>query len=425
MPISGLARSFIDQASQEGGIRSGDEYFNGLMNNLLTLARAHGVELFNEDLGRYHVLQPVIDDVLSASAVQNKRRKARGLADKSYEQVRHDVVLWHFVHDKREVYVDSPLRAKYWIVTVDYSLLGFDAYKTQQPAHDVPLCLHPTTLVNMLRFWLPRGEDLDAAIVRSLRLPFLFLNYDPALEKATLQILRAVSRFESADLLSAETITQLVTDDALRRRMQATSDPELEVELIKTELIAQEEELRIKLAESTARAQELESIVGSRQAELVALNERLERTERGGEANAEGRKAAEKRASAAEHSAARVRVGFFLVAAAVVGALPIAAGISIAWVLGPTRARTLTVSMGALLWISVSLLLTLLLVHRWGSETEKRIVQKLARANRGLWVTVILVFLAGLLTNFVFGSLTSPARHPPSPTPSPSATRSP
>lgn len=410
IPFSGLKRRFIDQAGRPDGIRSAQEYFGYYSANLLTVARLHGIELYNEDLAPYHVKQPVIDDILSQSEVQGKARAKRGLPEKSYEQIRHDVVLWHYVRDKREVYVESPLAAKYWIVTVDFAFLGFDAMKAKVSSALVPLCLHPTTLVQMLAFWVPRGENLDSAIVRTLRIPLLFFEYDADLERATVRILQTLNRFASSDRLSTEAITALLASDALRLRMLAARGEKEMVQLIETEMIEQEEELRRQLKAEQDRVTAFQAAAISRESEIARLAAGIDQAKleansavaEAGRASSE-KGAAEERAALAERRAARVRLALFSVAACLLAVLPVAGCVWLLWAMIPSGFRLLTVILGILVLPGLSAGLVLVVVNRWGSSSERQATSRLRKFVVWYFTLVVLVFVLNALAGIVAG----------------------
>ncbi|HXG70826.1 MAG TPA: hypothetical protein VNJ04_09480, partial [Gemmatimonadaceae bacterium] len=60
------------------------------------------------------------------------------------------------------------LDASFWIATVDYRFLNFDSRKRRPKRDPIPICVHPTVLIQMLQFWLPRTAELEAALFESL-----------------------------------------------------------------------------------------------------------------------------------------------------------------------------------------------------------------------------------------------------------------
>jgi len=405
MSLSGLRQRYVEQARRADGVRNSDAYFGYYIDNLLSLARAHGIELYNEDLSAFHTKQDVVDDLLEQREVQGKRRAAQGRPEKSYSQIQHDVVLWHWVRGKREAYVESPLLAKFWIVTIDYALLGFDAHKQRSLRSSVPICLHPTTLVQMLAFWAPRGEALDAAIVRTLRMPLLFFEYDAELERATIRILRTLSRFENLTHLSTESIAELVASDALRSRMLAAAADEEMLGLIESELIEQEEALRRRLVAEQERVRELreeQEKSGQRIEELADAASRNEgeaaRWRQETEAAVAASTAAGDRAAVAENRVIRLRLTVFAVFALMLSAVP---GVLV-WlaVSHGGRPAILFVVLG---WLALACLGWLGVVRWLGRPEEREAARGLRNWTNGYFILIVLGFILNGVSAWAFG----------------------
>src|SRR5260370_3519325 len=193
MDLSAVALRFVEFSKQAGQPISAEAYFRPYLSDLLPTLRSKQVELFNESMKPYSMRQDVIDDILEQQRFERKRYGENG---KSYEQLRHDVVLWYFVSEKRPVRVESPVEATFWIVTVDYHFLGFDLHKRSDQQSSIPVCLHPTSLIQLLQFCLPRTREFEEAILDSLRLPLLFQEFDSSAERVTVRILETLARFE-------------------------------------------------------------------------------------------------------------------------------------------------------------------------------------------------------------------------------------
>ncbi len=56
-----------------------------------------------------------------------------------------------------------------------------------------------------------------------LRLPFMFYDFDPGQEAASMPILKALSRFEHIDYLEPEAIRDIVLNDAMRSKTAKTT----------------------------------------------------------------------------------------------------------------------------------------------------------------------------------------------------------
>lgn len=275
--LSGIMRKFVEFSLKVGQPVNADEYFAPYLDNLISTLRAMNVELFNESMEAYATEQEVVDDILAGVEFE----KRYGEKAKRYKQLEHDVILWHFINDKRPVRLESPLEATYWIVTVDYHFLGFDSFKRRNSRGEVPSCLHPTALIQMLQFWLPRTQQFEEAVMGSLRWPFLFQDFDPAAEKVTIRILEALARFENVGELPKEVLTSVLVNEALRQKLAVEGDVKKRVELVREALVEENEKVRSQLTDATERAADLERTLTQKEGEINELTLRLnEQTEK-------------------------------------------------------------------------------------------------------------------------------------------------
>ncbi len=125
--LSGMAARFFSERQGRSVSITPDEWFGPFLNDFVAMAGGKGVTLFNEKLDGYSTRQDVVDDINSVMKYEEKRPKERR---KTYEKVAHDMILWHFVNDKRPAYVESPIDANEWILTVDFRLIGFGRTQT-------------------------------------------------------------------------------------------------------------------------------------------------------------------------------------------------------------------------------------------------------------------------------------------------------
>ena len=234
--LSGIAVRFFRERASSVGYLSAEDYFQPYLKDFTAVARTRGVELYNEKLDAYSKRQDVIDTINERLTRQYNRGSDK---KKTYEVIEHDAMLWHFVTDKRPVRPESPTEAESWILTVDYGFIRFDAARQRTKNLVVPVCIHPTSLMQLLRFWVPRSEEFEEAMLGSLRLPFLFRKFDASAEKTSIRILQAISRFEGVEDLPREAVTSTVVNESLRSRIQefgGESDP---IDLVKDELVVQ------------------------------------------------------------------------------------------------------------------------------------------------------------------------------------------
>ncbi len=264
--LSGITQRYLQAAAQGRARVSAEAYFEPYLDDLVTVARSKGIELYNENTDKLGTRQDVVDDILD----QQKREEKKGDAAKPYESIHHDVVAWHCVNDRRSAASKGPLDAASWLVTLDFQLLGFDSFKHRSQASYIPVCVHPTVLVQLLQLWLPREEAVDDAMLQSLR-PMLPHEFDPDVEEVTLKILASLSRYENVDDLGEDTISEILMNQALRQRMRAEKDIERQTKLVRDAIIEQVEQTK----EALKRAQDEQKALSATLLEGQSERERL------------------------------------------------------------------------------------------------------------------------------------------------------
>jgi hypothetical protein len=83
---------------------------------------------------------------------------------------------------------------------------------------------------------------IEEAMIGSMRLPFLFQEFDANAEKA-IHILEALGRFSNVGDLSKETISPILMKDVLRQKLSTESDIKKQVELVREALIEEHKRL--------------------------------------------------------------------------------------------------------------------------------------------------------------------------------------
>ena len=280
--LSGITQRFFQAAGQGRQRLSADAYFEPYLEDLLTIARSKGIELYNENTAGYGTRQDVVDDILA----RQTREKSKGDRAKPYEAIHHDVVLWHCVDDRRGAGSQGLLDATYWLVTLDFQLLGFDSFKHRGRESYVPVCIHPTVLVQLLQLWLPRDETVDGAMLNSLR-SMLPHRFDTDAEEVTVKILASLSRYENADNLGEATVAEILMNQALRQRMRGEKDIDQQTELVREVIIEEVERAKRALRDATNESERIHASLEderSRRAalatELTAAQSRSEQQER-------------------------------------------------------------------------------------------------------------------------------------------------
>jgi hypothetical protein len=119
-----------------------------------------------------------------------------------------------------------------------------------------------------LQFWVPRTKEFEEAVLGSLRLPFLFQEFDADAERTSLKILKGLGRFEGADDFPEQTITHILLNDELRSRLKSEHTEDAEVALIRDALVA---ETKARAEAEAKRVRQLQITIENQEASLTAL----------------------------------------------------------------------------------------------------------------------------------------------------------
>jgi len=269
--MSGMSERFFFERKHSNENLTPSDWFDPYLRDFVTLARGSGVELYNESLDAYATRQDVVDDIkIVINHEENTYPVARR---KTYGKVAHDMILWHFVKDKRPEYIESPMDARDWVLTVDFRLIGFDQHKQNRNGHVIPMCLHPTSLIQLLQFWVPRTKEFEEAILGGLRLPFLFQEFDVHAERTSLKILNKLARFEGSDSIPEETLVNVIMNDGLRSRIENGQSENEEIQLVRDALV---EEMRLKVESEKEVSQKLKSELQRKEA-VISDSEHTQR----------------------------------------------------------------------------------------------------------------------------------------------------
>ena len=271
--LSRLSRKFVEECKRAGRALNARDYFGQYVTNLLQILPAKDIEVFNG------VLEPYLKDLQILQEVQKQYQFEMtqfGKKGKGEKQLMHDLALWHFVKDQRPAAVESPLDAKYWIVTEDFRYLGFDEFKRRHAPEEIPVCLHPTALIHMLQFWIPRTSEFEEAVLGSIRLPFISQEFDAEAEKVTVQILNNLAMFEGGSALGQESISRILLNQALRDKMSAEPDVKKQIRLVKEALVEENKKLSNQVATVLEAAQELDREVEDKKRTIERMKLELE-----------------------------------------------------------------------------------------------------------------------------------------------------
>lgn len=271
--LSGINQRYFEETSKRVTPLSPEVYFDPYIKNLLTILKTKGVEYYNKRLDQFKTFQIVIDDIMTQLPHEEQKYGSKA---KSYERLEHDMVLWHYVKGIRPAAMDSPLDAEYWVVTIDYRFIGFDLYKRRNIVNSVPICIHPSSLIQMLQLWVPRTPQFEKALLSSIRIPFLFQEFDSDAEKLTITILKQISRWEEAGDMPKETVAAMILNDALRQKLSFESDSERQAVLVKEALIAEHQKTKEKLKDAQGQAEQLKKASDEKDIIILELQQEFE-----------------------------------------------------------------------------------------------------------------------------------------------------
>ncbi|MBI4378774.1 MAG: hypothetical protein HY578_06740 [Nitrospinae bacterium] len=256
---NGFAKKFFDECYNTGKSITAEDYFAPYLNDLKTIVRTKNVEVCEDKrLNNYSTDQRVIDDINDQMAYEEKTFTDRKLR-KSYEILNHDICLWHIANDLRPNIIESPTDTTYYVVTIDFRLINYDAYKRRKLKrnNNIPVCVHPTNLIQVLQLWVPRDAEFEAAILNNLRFPFLFTDFDIETEKTTLRIIETLSRYENIEDLPDETVTTVLFNQALRQKISKTENKTEQLTFVKETLIEVNKKAHQKTEIAVSRANQL------------------------------------------------------------------------------------------------------------------------------------------------------------------------
>lgn len=282
---SGITAKYLRVASKSPTPLSAENYFRPYIDDLLRIAQEEGINPVDEPTDYLKMDYDVIQDCLAEIEFE----KARGVQrPKSYETMLHDVSLWHYVNRKRPTIVESPIDAKIWAATIDFSLISFDRNKMRVLDRKIPVCIHPTVLMQILQFWVPRTTQYENAIISSL-LPLLPHSFDKEAEDISIKIIKTISRYKNASDLSAETITNILVNAAVRTRMGGIADQDIQNEIVRDAIIDENKRLELsnrslqeekhlalgRIDKKDKKINELEKIIGDKEKEVDARIQRM------------------------------------------------------------------------------------------------------------------------------------------------------
>lgn len=274
--LSGLVKRYAQVIIEAGTTISPDAYFDPYLQNFKIITEKKGIIFDETSFEELEKNSDIRNEIGYQADYDNEQRREKA---KSHREWTHDILFWYYIKSKRPANCESPFNAKYWIITVDYSFITWDILKKREMNKDIPICIHPTTLTQMLQFWIPRTDQFEKTMMSTLRLPFLFQDFDRESEQVTLDILDTLSRFENIDDLSVETITLILLDEALRLKILNPTKKKEVSERIREILIEKQKQTAKALIISSKRSSQLRTDMEDKNKTIQSLTDSLEKTQ--------------------------------------------------------------------------------------------------------------------------------------------------
>jgi hypothetical protein len=223
-----------------------NEFLSPFIKGLRHILKEKGIEIYQDnEFDRIRNTQEVIDDIHNQEEYFKKSEKER-----TWDSIQHDVRLWHYINVLRKGIPSNAsfFQKKYFILTCDYSFLGFDRHKHRNESDDI-YCLLPTQFMQILGFLVPRTDDFEKAFLHSLRMP-VAKPFDETVEKVSLNIIKAMSVYND---FPEQVALEILRDDSVREHVKHVKDPEEIRTIIEQTISLELEEERRKHKEDITR----------------------------------------------------------------------------------------------------------------------------------------------------------------------------
>lgn len=240
------------ESQDAGWVGTPREYFRYVKSTLRALADARGIQLLRRPPGDQVLREPAVqrdlDRIVEDDLPPDLDRKTR-------EEWEHDVLLWHTVETFRDVATETFLEAGWWLLTDDPELLAFDIQK-QGGMDSQAVCLHPTALLQVLQFLVPRFELLEQSIVGVLRGPLLLPPNEAYALGLSDVIASAMRRIDELGLGESE-VARALLDELMRERALLKGEEASQVELAVSRLQDRERKVKHQFEITQERLREL------------------------------------------------------------------------------------------------------------------------------------------------------------------------
>lgn len=200
------------------------------------------LELILSEIGARPLSRPTEQEVLASPQFRSILRSVSAYIttqtdgrEKTEREWEHDLVLTHIVDTRRGPVAEAVLAAEWWLVTDDIELLAYD--REQASAHHrLPLCIHPTALLQVLQFVSPRSLAWERSIVEILRYPAMVAALERQTEDTLFRILATQNYWEISGVV--DRMGEGLLNEAVRQRIKLSADLHDQVERARNILAA-------------------------------------------------------------------------------------------------------------------------------------------------------------------------------------------
>jgi len=246
----------------------------------------------------------------------------------------------------------------------------------------------------------------------SLRLPFLFQEFDVDGERISLKILKGLGRFEGSGDIPEEALSDVVMNQELRDRLTNEKEDEVEIELIRDALVEEiklrEERLHDALKQHEEHIVDLDADNQNKDKKINELKAQVEK-EKTNSKNQSDTLAAKLKATELKHARLAYLVGFIVVAS-----ISFVAGWLVdrycQWCIGTIGYLSAGFLVGSLVFIACHLLLERMM--RGNGAVSSLWPFKMIKRFRGwVWSVLIVGLIMGVVTGLVVNNIQKKIDH--------------
>ena len=193
-------------------------------------------------------------DILTGLTERSSQLMTWSSGVKSEPSCDHDVLMEHYVREARKAHLGGLNDVDVWFLTYDRRLTRF-AFRNPIDG-ELPSPLLAEDWLQIVRKFSPRTEEYDRAFLALLSSPLLV--NDQAVPYT--HLVKALSRLESYEGLSAKVVAGMVVEREFVKRMNERLDPTEEKRVVELAMAKVTSRIEGQLEQARARAKQAESV---------------------------------------------------------------------------------------------------------------------------------------------------------------------